>query len=206
MGQRETFLNGEGDSYFARNSHMKASPDDPVIAAIEQLGRQPRRILEIGCSNGWRLEYFRDQSSHCAGVDPSSQAIESNKSGMDLRVGTAESLPFPDADFDLVIFGFCLYLVDPAHHFKAIAEADRVLKDGGMIANYDFIPPTHYYNDYSHVPGMRSYKMDFSKFFLASPSYALVYRKLSLFKGSDERMGVDVLLKDQSAAFQKNPY
>ena len=205
MRQKQVFLESEGDRYFDRNAHMKASPDDPVIAAVDTIGRAPKRILEIGCSNGWRLRHFLESGAHCAGIDPSEKAIGSGD-GMDLRVGTADELPFETNSFDLVIFGFCLYLVDPVLHFKSVAEADRVLSDGGMIAIYDFIPSIHYFNDYSHLAGVRSYKMEFAKYFLANPAYSLVHRHLSVFKGCDERMGVDVLLKDQAGAFQRNPY
>lgn len=36
-------------------------------------------------------------------------------SHLDLRVGTADKLDFPDQSLDFILFGFCLYLVDQEH-------------------------------------------------------------------------------------------
>lgn len=204
--QREAFLSSEGDRYFERNiNNPIAVESDLVICAADYLSLKPKNILEIGCSNGWRLAHFRKHGARCFGVDPSSKAIASAyNDGMDLRVGTADDLPYKDEQFDFVIFGFCLYLVDPDLHFKCIAEADRVLRDGGVIAILDFLPHKTYYNDYSHREGLRSHKMQFANFFLASPAYSLVHRRANNSLVHDERYGVDFLLKDQASAFQKN--
>lgn len=205
MTQKQAFLASEGDRYFERNlSNQVIATTDPVLVALDRLALKPRKVLEIGCSDGWRLRHFK--GAKCAGIDPSAKAIATADSGMDLRVGTADQLPFVDASFDLVIFGFCLYLVDPALHFRCVAEADRVLSDGGSIVIYDFIPQKTYYNDYSHLAGLRSHKMQFAKYFLASPAYELVYRHIDMSQPIDSRIGADVLLKDQKGAFQKNPY
>lgn len=204
--QKHEFLHGEGDRWYERNADaLKNKINDPVISSIERIGARPRRILEIGCSNGWRLAHFAKSGAECFGVEPSEKAV-AESGNPNIFVGTADTLPFPDTKFDLVIFGFCLYLVDPVLHFRCIAEGDRVLSDSGMVAILDFITPKHYFNDYSHLDGIRSHKMEFSKFFLASPAYSLIHREIGEFKSPDDRIGVDVLVKDQSGAFQKNPY
>lgn len=206
--QRDAFLASEGDGYFARNAnHPCLHADDPVLKALNTLNVQPKRVLEIGSSNGWRMMPFKQSGAYCAGVDPSPTAVLNGKpAGLDLRVGASDSLPFSDGEFDLVIFGFCLYLVDPPLLFKSVGEADRVLVDGGVLAIYDFIPQKEYFNEYGHAANLKSFKMEFSKLFVANPAYSLVHREIETLKKADDRMGVDVLVKDQIGAFQKNPY
>ena len=71
--------------------------DNPIIA--------PHGVLEIGCSNGWRLEAIREKyGCDCLGIDPADSQFPY------IFKGTADSLPYPDNQFDLVIYGFCLYL------------------------------------------------------------------------------------------------
>jgi len=59
--QRDAFLQGEGDAWFKRNVRVldtdieRRAADDPIIAAVKHHRVKPRRILEIGASNGWRL-------------------------------------------------------------------------------------------------------------------------------------------------------
>ncbi len=204
--QKRAFISEEGDRWFERNAAaLENKADDVVLSAIDKIGLRPTRVLEIGCANGWRLRHLEKLGAECYGVEPSAKAI-AESGNPNLLVGTADSLPFLDTDFDLVIFGFCLYLVDPALHFRAVAEADRVLQDRGVIAILDFIPPTHYFNDYSHRDGLRSHKMEFSKYFLASPAYSLVHREIGPLKLPDDRIGVDILAKNQLHAFPRNPY
>ena len=45
-----------------------------------------------------------------------------------LKIGTAEKLKFEDDKFDLIIFGFCLYLCDREDLIKIVDETNRVLK------------------------------------------------------------------------------
>jgi demethylmenaquinone methyltransferase/2-methoxy-6-polyprenyl-1,4-benzoquinol methylase len=58
---------------------------------------------------------------------------------IDLLVGQAEHLPFPDATFDALTFTYLLrYVADPA---ATIAELARVVRPGGTMASLDFAMP-----------------------------------------------------------------
>ena len=213
--QKDVFIRGEGDAWFNGNrSHLEVGASDIVIESLGRLPLRPSRILEIGSSNGHRLSILREKyGAEVFGVDPSASAVEDGSNrfkGVNLQVGTADSLPFESEAFDLVIFGFCLYLVDVKHHFRAIAEADRVLRSKGALVIFDFIEPIPYFNPYSHLEGLRSHKTEWSRHFLVSPTYRLVQRMADV-RGSnplDRNMlsGVDVLLKDVERAFPVNPF
>ncbi len=92
---------------------------------------------------------------------------------MALQKGTADALPYIDGQFDMVLFGFCLYLVDRSLLFRVAHEADRVLKKDGTLAIIDFDPPQPMVRPYHHCPGIYSYKQDYSQLFLASGKYTL---------------------------------
>src|SRR5205809_61585 len=134
MSQKDVFLASEGDRYHQRNKHKLTlggpkATGDRVLSSVKALNITPASVPEIGCANGWRLELFRSiYDATCVGIDPSAEAIAEGSATFPkirLQRGTADSLPFDARSFDLVIFGFCLYLCDREHLFRIAAEADR---------------------------------------------------------------------------------
>jgi ubiquinone/menaquinone biosynthesis C-methylase UbiE len=216
VSQKDVFLAGEADQYYRRNAgRLVGGKEDLVIECLRSLPISPRRILEIGCANGYRIAALANTyGASGAGIDPSAMAIADGKErfpNIDLRVGTADSLPFPDGNFDLVIFGFCLYLVDPRLHFQTVAAADRVLGDSAHLVVFDFIENSPYKNEYSYMPGVWSHKMEYARYFTASPIYSHVLRRLQVSTDAkdierDRRVGVDVLVKNMRNAFPANPW
>ena len=112
--QKQAFLHSEGDQYYQRNrdklmSASQKTAKDKVLASIKVLNLHPRCILEVGCSNGWRLEALRNAySAKCYGIHPAEAIQEGTALFQDISLGqgTADSLPFNEDMFDLVIFGF----------------------------------------------------------------------------------------------------
>lgn len=218
--QSEIFLHSEGDGFHRRNQSGLAefgagARDDEVIRCLRTLALKPRRIVEIGCSNGWRLDLMRREfGADCFGIDPSAAAVSQGVAaypGVSLVTGTAECLPYEAGYFDLVVFGFCLYLCDRQDLFAIAAEADRVLADSGCMMILDFYPPLPYRNRYKHVDGLFCYKMDYAAMFLWNPAYTLINRVVFADKGSDainpdERLSVAVLRKDPARAYVESPY
>ena len=220
MTQKAAFLGDEGDAWFGRNREVLAKKltdpqHDKVQHVLAEAGLAPKRVLEIGCANGWRLRQIAARfGSVCSGVEPSEQAVAEAKAaapGMDIRVGTADSLPFADGAFDMVIYGFCLYLCDRADLFRIVAEGDRVLADGGHVVIYDFNTDRPYRNPYAHLPGLHAFKMDYSALFTANPAYSRVTESLYGANGEvepemDNRLGITILKKDVVAAYPENPF
>ena len=63
---------------------------------------------------------------------------------LNLKVGSSDNLDFDDLFFDVIILGFCLYLVDRNLIFKTVSEIDRTLKEGGILIINDFDTPFPY--------------------------------------------------------------
>jgi SAM-dependent methyltransferase len=208
MTQKDVFLSSEGDAYYNRNRGGIDPQPDLISAPMLRLQIRPNRILEIGCFDGYRLRQLRNVfGSECHGIDPSAEAISAgNSKDIHLRVGTADKLDYADGFFDLVLFGFCVCLCDPQDHFQIAAEANRVLRDGGIIAIADFMTNRDYRNPWAHKPGLWCYKMEFAKMFTWHPGYRLLSRTYSEHAqpftfDQNEAMTIDLIRKDFSAAF-----
>lgn len=174
MKQSEIMMSGEGDAWFTRNCD-KLGQHDPVSDVIESIGIKPKSVLEIGCANGWRLEKLRNAfACQVYGVEPSLAACMA--ANVPLFQSTADALPCKPSQFDLVIYGFCLYLSDPVDWFKITQEGDRVLAYGGNIIIHDFDGDVPFARRYEHRSNMMSHHIDFSKFWLAHPFYREVTR------------------------------
>jgi ubiquinone/menaquinone biosynthesis C-methylase UbiE len=210
--QSNIFLESEGDGYFQRNKTvlgLRTTDTDTIKRALAAYKGAIKHICEIGCGDGVKLnnlcDYFGASGS---GVDPSSLAVKAGNDAyknVRLKVSTAANLPFNDSEFDLVYFGFCLYLVDRVDIYKAVSEADRVLKNGGFLAIFDFEPAIRHKKTYHHKAGIFSYKNSYANFFTSGGHYYLVAKDSFSHQGthfhtdSDERVSISILYKEIDA-------
>jgi protein-L-isoaspartate(D-aspartate) O-methyltransferase len=95
------------------------------------------KILDVGCGKGFLLYDFTQvvPGVEVRGIDISSYAIEHCKQEIRpfLQVGGANSLPFPDKSFDLVISINTLHNLYCFDLDKALREIERVGKDRKYI-------------------------------------------------------------------------
>ena len=176
---------------------MRSIADDPVYVGLENIDYFPKSVLEIGCGDGWRLsELKRIDGCKVMGIDPSKQAVQDGrkKYNIDLRVSTASDYNI-DKTFDLIIFGFCLYLCSREELFLIVSKADRALKDKGLMVILDFYSKIPYSNDYKHYKGLKSYKMDCSMMFTWHPFYTMIYMNTVLKNNPDDYITTQILLK-----------
>lgn len=186
MKQSEIFLAGEGDNWFKRNHEYLQKKDfteDSVFNAVKEIIKsegKKLKILEVGCGEAKRLEYLKNTFNvEVFGVEPSSLAVSHAKeNGVNCQLGTADNLPFEDNYFDIVIFGFCLYLCDEEDLFKISQESDRVSKRQSWTIINDFYAKTPIKNKYHHKEGVHSRKMDFSSLFSWNPNYTCFYNRI----------------------------
>jgi SAM-dependent methyltransferase/O-antigen/teichoic acid export membrane protein len=100
------------------------------------------RVLDLGAGFGALALYFAHLGARVVAVDPNEQRIRvalgiAQRRGLDLRIvaARAQSLPFPDAGFDLVVANNSLcYIADRGGHRAALSEIHRVLRPGGWVA------------------------------------------------------------------------
>lgn len=89
------------------------------------------RILDIGCGHGDFLAPVYARTPRTYGIDPDATALEQNKIIRHKGVGTAESLPFEENFFDLIVLAWVLEHLE--HPTKAFQEIYRTLKPGGKV-------------------------------------------------------------------------
>lgn len=186
-GQETEFLKGEGDRYYQRNREellrRERSRQDLGLELLRRHRLVPRRVLDVGCSNGWRCELLRRRyGSDVVGVEPSRRAIREGRTlypDVTFRHGTVDRLPVgPDEVFDLVIISFVLHWVSRDRLLRAVAEIDRCVAEDGHVLLADFWPRRPVRVPYHHLPaeGMYTYKADYPQVFSSSGLYRGVGR------------------------------
>lgn len=107
---------------------------DPVmLEMIRPL--EGRQALDVGCGEGRFCRMMSARGALTTGIDPTAELIELAKKdhpeGRYVQCG-AESLPFTDESFDLVVS--YLSLIDIEDYRTAIGEMARVLRRNGKLA------------------------------------------------------------------------
>jgi ubiquinone/menaquinone biosynthesis C-methylase UbiE len=120
--------------------HRNARAHDFALKRLDV--RQADSVLDIGFGTGRLVRKLakKARDGYIAGVDPSELMLHTaekrtrrfrKKGRVELRLGEASLLPWPDARFDKVTALHCFqFWSDPQHD---IAEVRRVLKPGGLF-------------------------------------------------------------------------
>ena len=97
------------------------------------------KVLDIGIGSGLNIPFYNsDKIDQVIGIDPSHELIElakelanDSKASIDLVIGSAESIPYPDNFFDTVLVTYTMCTIPNV----AIANKEmwRVLKDDGRL-------------------------------------------------------------------------
>ncbi len=184
MSEENIFLNSEADAWYKRNTSMlvpEVRTKDAALSLLRRRRLRPKRVLEVGSSNGWRLEALRVRNPHATytGVDPSRAAVSGGKRlfpKLKLLRGVASALPVKGV-FDLVLVPFVLHWVSREKLLASIAEIDRTVAEEGYLLVNDFLPHTPRRNRYHHLKtGVSTWKTDYGSIFLSSGNYQLVER------------------------------
>ncbi|QHB33609.1 methyltransferase domain-containing protein [Yersinia canariae] len=107
------------------------------------------RLLDLGCGAGHASFAAAAAVKSVVSYDLSAQmldvvhqaAADKNLANIEVKQGVAESLPFADQSFDIVISRYS------AHHWhdvgQALREVKRVLRPGGKVIFMDVVSPGH---------------------------------------------------------------
>ena len=119
------------------------------LEALERVagGLAPGRALDLGCGGGHVSFALAPLAAEVIAYDLSTEMLDAVRStalrrglpNIETVCGPAETLPFGDGEFDLVVSRFS------AHHWRdvarGLAEARRVLQRGGVAIFVDVVAP-----------------------------------------------------------------
>jgi len=128
---------------------LRQARERAVLAALRRAGMLPltgRRILDVGCGVGQWLADFETWGADragLAGIDLLGDRVEAARArltpGADLHEGDASRLPWPAAQFDVVLQSTVFSsILDPPMRTAMAGEMARVLAPGGVILWNDF--------------------------------------------------------------------
>jgi ubiquinone/menaquinone biosynthesis C-methylase UbiE len=223
LQQKDAFLTYEANAWFQRNQQYILRFDknaDPVISLMKDYRLNTEQVLEIGCSAGHRLNGIKEEfpGATVHGIDPSSDAVQYGMQyykDINLHVATADTLPYKDSTFDVVIIGFVLYVIDRAAFYKVIAEVDRVLKNKGCLIIIDFFSESTIKKNYHHITEFKAYsfKQNYEEVFLASHLYHLLDKstwnhssgnQLDASDSYNDKYYVSLLKKDLEISYKES--
>lgn len=118
-----------------------ADPDGVLEAAMRSRHDWAgQALLDLGCGNGFHLERFASTASRVIGVEPHAPLVSAAlqrvsalgpdlRSRIEVRRGTAQQVPLPDASVDVVHVRWA-YFFGPGCE-PGLAELARVVRRGG---------------------------------------------------------------------------
>jgi SAM-dependent methyltransferase len=114
-----------------------------IRETLNRLEIEPgERILDLGCGTGVLIQRLLQVTPEIQvfGIDPCAEMLEIAKQklpeSVDLKVSSADNLPFPSNYFDVVVSTSAFhYFRDPS---QALQEAKRILKRNGRLVITDW--------------------------------------------------------------------
>jgi ubiquinone/menaquinone biosynthesis C-methylase UbiE len=125
-GEEHGRLQSWGRLEFVRTQELLARFLPPAPAAVLDIGGGPGAYAAWLARRGYRVHL----------LDPVALHVEQARElGVTASVGDARALPFADASAEAVLLlGPLYHLVDADDRMRALAEARRVLRPGGVVA------------------------------------------------------------------------
>ena len=109
-----------------------------------------QRALDVGCGPGYLTRMLAESvgpTGSAVGIDAAPEMIDyaSRKarglSNCRFQAGGAESLPFGDASFDVVVSSLMVHHLPDDLRLRSVGEMKRVLRAGGTLLLADFTIP-----------------------------------------------------------------
>jgi SAM-dependent methyltransferase len=122
-------------------SRLTSSADGRLeLARTKELLRRflppaPARVLDVGGGTGVHAKWLVEDGYEVDLVDPIARHVEQASTVCSARLGDARALDAATDSYDVVqLLGPLYHLPEPAERRRALAEAQRVVKPGGLVA------------------------------------------------------------------------
>ena len=174
----------EGDKYFTRNKNYdELNPNENNTFNLIKINNlNPKKILEIGCGAGHKLNYLSQKlnTKNNYGVDLSKKAIlYGKKKYKNLKLLNISSLEIDkiNTKFDMIICGFFLYLLDREEIFKQFDLIYNKINKNGHLIIIDFNPIFKHSNRHSENNKLKIFKMKYDNFLEESGLFKMIYKQ-----------------------------
>lgn len=182
------------NNWFYRNKKniLNHNDDEYINELIRINNLKAKNILEIGCSNGYKLIKYKEllKSNNCYGVDLSKEAIlDGKKRYKNLKLLKLSSLDINKIklNFDLIICGFFLYQLDRNLIFEQFNLIYKKLNKNGYLLIRDFDPLFKHTNTDFNNKKLRTFKMNYDNFLTESGLFELIYKIKYKMKTQDKK-------------------
>ena len=130
---------------------------DPALMERLNTAAQPTladRMLDVACGTGLVSQAFHGRVASITGIDLTPAMMANAVGRADyLTVGSAESMPFPEATFDLAM---CRQGLQFMNAEKATAEMVRVIRRGGRVVLIDLCAYGEERDEYFEILQLRN--------------------------------------------------
>jgi len=135
-----------------------------------------KKVLNVGCWTGGFEALLHGFPGEFYALEPSPQAIEIAKrhnNEIKYHQGSVFKIPFPDNEFDVVMFWLVLEHVPKGSEIEALREMNRVLRPGGrLMVSTPFFHPLANIMDISYpLKGHRHYTWERIREMLAESGF-----------------------------------
>ncbi|MDH6707205.1 MULTISPECIES: class I SAM-dependent methyltransferase [unclassified Kitasatospora] len=124
-----------GSNAAGYTEHRPDYPREAIEWALVPVADRPQlTVLDLGAGTGQLTKGLRAAGIAVVAVEPDARMRDElvrNHPGVEAHIGSAESIPLPDASVDAVLAGNAFHWFDQE---KAFPEIARVLRPGGVVA------------------------------------------------------------------------
>ncbi|WP_046864774.1 class I SAM-dependent methyltransferase [Microvirga massiliensis] len=128
---------------------------DPVSLIRKAAGDlRNKQVLDVGCGTGALSRSLASLGARMVGLDPSRESLAATRRStpqVGLVQGRAESLPFMDSAFDVVVFLNSLHHVPPDLMAASLREAARTTRPEGLTIVIEPLPEGTFFNALKEV-------------------------------------------------------
>lgn len=207
---KNIWLKSEGDRWFLRNKDCLGKDFDIPLHLLELYSIRPKKVLEIGAANGYRLAQIYDRyNSQVTAIEPSQKAIDDGKHKypfIKFVRGTCEEINLEET-FDSIIVNFVFHWFYREILYLCVCRIDSMLEEGGYLLIGDFGTDYFFKRKYNHLKDadLYTWKMAYWELFTKSGKY-LELAKLRFNHDTNkfspdintDNMGTMVLLKKKN--------